>query len=146
MPVVKASASAVHSGKDSLQAVTSQIGKGTQELRDIPQSLTVVTERLIDDRNLDTLKEALHNTAGISFLAAEGGEEDIRLRGFSLQATGDIFRRRPARPGLLRARQLQLATGWKCCAARPACCSAAAPPAAPSTRSARGRCCSAATK
>jgi catecholate siderophore receptor len=46
---------------------------------------------LIDDRNIDTLKEALHNTAGVSFLAAEGGEEDIRLRGFSLQATGDIF-------------------------------------------------------
>jgi catecholate siderophore receptor len=40
---------------------------------------------------LDTLKDALKNTAGISFLAAEGGEEDIRLRGFSLQATGDIF-------------------------------------------------------
>lgn len=91
MPVVRAKASALRSGKDSLQAVTTQIGKGTQELRDIPQSLTVVTERLIDDRNLDTLKEALHNTAGISFLAAEGGEEDIRLRGYSLQSTGDIF-------------------------------------------------------
>ena len=92
MPVVKARASAVRSGKDSVQAVTTSIGKGTQELRDIPQSVTVVTERLIDDRNLDTLKEALHSTAGISFLAAEGGEEDIRLRGFSLQSTGDIFR------------------------------------------------------
>jgi catecholate siderophore receptor len=51
----------------------------------------VVTEKLIDDRNLDTVKEALKNTSGISFLAAEGGEEDIRLRGLSLQATGDIF-------------------------------------------------------
>ena len=91
MPVVRAKASAVRSGKDHVQATTTQIGKGTQELRDIPQSLTVVTERLIDDRNLDTLKEALHNTAGISFQAAEGGEEDIRLRGFSLQSTGDIF-------------------------------------------------------
>jgi len=51
----------------------------------------VVTEKLIEDRNLDTFKEVLHNTAGVSFLAAEGGEEDIRLRGFSLQASGDIF-------------------------------------------------------
>ncbi len=33
----------------------------------------------------------LHNTAGVTFQAAEGGEEDIRLRGFSLAATGDIF-------------------------------------------------------
>ena len=78
-------------GKDSVRATESTIGKGKQPLRDIPQSVTVVTERLIDDRNLDTVKEALKNTAGITFLAAEGGEEDIRLRGFALQATGDLF-------------------------------------------------------
>lgn len=78
-------------GKDSVRAVTTTIGKGTQELRDVAQSVTVVTEKLIDDRNLDTMKDVLKNTAGISFLAAEGGEEDIRLRGFPLQSTGDVF-------------------------------------------------------
>jgi catecholate siderophore receptor len=78
-------------GKDTLRTTTTTIGKGNQQLRDIPQSITVVTEKLIDDRNLDTMKEALRNTAGITFQAAEGGEEDIRLRGFSLQGTGDIF-------------------------------------------------------
>ena len=78
-------------GKDSVRATETTIGKGKQQLRDIPQSVTVVTEKLIDDRNLDTVKEALKNTAGITFLAAEGGEEDIRLRGFALQATGDLF-------------------------------------------------------
>lgn len=78
-------------GKDSVRATTTSIGKGKQDLRDIPQSITVVTEKLMDDRNLDTLKDVLHNTAGVTFLAAEGGEEDIRLRGFSLAQTGDIF-------------------------------------------------------
>jgi catecholate siderophore receptor len=78
-------------GKDALRTTTTRIGKGQQHLRDIPQSVTVVTEKLIDDRNLDTLKDVLHNTAGITFLAAEGGEEDIRLRGFSLAGSGDIF-------------------------------------------------------
>jgi catecholate siderophore receptor len=78
-------------GKDSVRATSTSIGKGKQALRDIPQSITVVTEKLIDDRNLDTLKDVLHNTAGVTFLAAEGGEEDIRLRGFSLAQTGDIF-------------------------------------------------------
>lgn len=78
-------------GKDSLRATTTTIGKGKQELRDIPQSITVVTEKLVDDRNLDTLKDVLHNTAGVTFQAAEGGEEDIRLRGFSLATSGDIF-------------------------------------------------------
>ncbi|TWO72827.1 TonB-dependent siderophore receptor [Caenimonas sedimenti] len=78
-------------GKEALRATTTNIGKGTQELRDIPQSITVVTEKLMDDRNLDTVKDALRQTSGITFLAAEGGEEDIRLRGFSLAGTGDIF-------------------------------------------------------
>jgi catecholate siderophore receptor len=77
--------------KSNVQVVTTKIGKGNQALRDIPQSITVVTEKLIDDRNLDTLKDTLHHTAGVTFLAAEGGEEDIRLRGFSMQQTGDIF-------------------------------------------------------
>ena len=77
--------------KDTYQAVTSTIGKGKQALRDIPQSVTVITEKLIDDRSLDTLKDALHLTSGVTFLAAEGGEEDIRMRGFSMQQTGDIF-------------------------------------------------------
>ena len=78
-------------GKDSIRATDTTIGKGRQQLRDIPQSVTVVTEKLMDDRNLDTMKEVLKTTGGISFLAAEGGEEDIRLRGFALQSTGDVF-------------------------------------------------------
>ena len=77
--------------KDAYRATSTSIGKGKQQLRDIPQSVTVVTEKLVDDRNLDTLKDVLHNTAGVTFQAAEGGEEDIRLRGFSLATTGDIF-------------------------------------------------------
>ena len=78
-------------GKDALRATTTTIGKGNQQLRDIPQGVTVVTEKLMDDRNLNTLREVLHNTAGVTFQAAEGGEEDIRLRGFSLAGSGDIF-------------------------------------------------------
>ncbi len=88
--VVKEKAEAPE-GRDAVRATTTTIGKGNQQLRDIPQSITVVTEKLIDDRNLDTVKDVLRNTGGISFQAAEGGEEDIRLRGFSLAATGDIF-------------------------------------------------------
>jgi len=90
-PVVIKERAETPEGKDALRATTTTIGKGTQALRDIPQSITVITEKLVDDRNLDTLKDVLHNTAGVTFQAAEGGEEDIRLRGFSLATTGDIF-------------------------------------------------------
>ncbi len=91
LPQIKVKAAAEPQGKDGVQATTVTIGKGKQDVRDVPQSITVVTERLIDDRNLDTIKDVLRNTAGVTFLAAEGGEEDVRLRGFSLQATGDVF-------------------------------------------------------
>jgi catecholate siderophore receptor len=90
-PVVIKERAETPEGKDALRATTTTIGKGNQALRDIPQSITVITEKLVDDRNLDTLKDVLHNTAGVTFQAAEGGEEDIRLRGFSLATTGDIF-------------------------------------------------------
>lgn len=92
LPTVRATGKAdAATGKESVRATTTTIGKGQTELRDVPQSITVITERLLDDRDLDTLKEALRTVGGISFQAAEGGEEDIRLRGFSLQASGDIF-------------------------------------------------------
>ncbi len=78
-------------GKDTLKVERTTIGKGNQELRNIPQSITVLTEKLITDRNFDTVKDVLRNTGGISFQAAEGGEEDIKLRGFSLQGSGDMF-------------------------------------------------------
>jgi len=91
LPVVVTGRNDLSTGRDSLATSTTMIGKSAQALRDVPQSLTVVTEKLIADRNLDTVKEALHSTAGVTFLAGEGGEEDIRLRGFSLAGTGDIF-------------------------------------------------------
>ena len=81
----------VETDKDSVRATTTTVGRGNQDLRDVPQSTTIVTEKLLEDRRTDTVREALHYTAGITFQAAEGGEEDIRLRGFSLTGTGDIF-------------------------------------------------------
>ncbi|WP_243855479.1 TonB-dependent siderophore receptor [Aquabacterium sp. A08] len=77
--------------KNTLRATESTIGKGKQALRDIPQTVTVMTERLLDDRNLDDFREVLKTTAGVTFMAGETGEEDIRLRGFSLGQAGDIY-------------------------------------------------------
>lgn len=77
--------------KDTLQAQKTTIGKGNQELRDIPQSVTVFTERLMADRNQDDFREVLRTTAGVTFQAGETGEEDVRLRGFSLGQAGDIY-------------------------------------------------------
>lgn len=89
--VVKEKAEAPE-GKEALQTKTTSIGKGKQQLRDIPQSVTVMTEKLLDDRKIDTLKEALHHTAGITFAATENGtDQDIRLRGFPVATVGDLL-------------------------------------------------------
>jgi len=77
--------------KSTLRATKATVAKGRQDLKDVPQTVTVVTEMLIDDRNLDDFREVLRTVAGVSFLAGETGEEDVRLRGFSLGQAGDIY-------------------------------------------------------
>ena len=77
--------------KTTLRATESAIGKGQQALRDIPQTVTVMTEMLLNDRNLDDFREVLKTTAGVTFMAGETGEEDVRMRGFSLGQAGDIY-------------------------------------------------------
>ncbi len=88
---VKAQRDPSPEAKKTYQATTSRIGKGNQAIRDIPQSMTVMTEKLMDDRNLDDFRDILRATAGVTFLAGETGEEDVRLRGFSLTQAGDVY-------------------------------------------------------
>ncbi len=79
-------------GKEQVQTRKTSIGKGTQDIRDIPQSINVITEKLIDDVKLDTLRDALHYSAGITFAATENGtDQDIRLRGFPVATVGDLL-------------------------------------------------------
>ena len=77
--------------KDKLLVRQTGIAKGQQSLRDIPQTVTVMTEKLMSDRNLDDFRDVLKITAGVTFQAGETGEEDVRMRGFSLGQAGDIY-------------------------------------------------------
>ncbi len=73
------------------QGEKTRIGKTPQLTKDIPQSVTIVSEQLMRERNADTFKEALRNVAGLTFNAGEGGRigDNITLRGYS--AVGDLF-------------------------------------------------------
>ncbi|MDI1341684.1 TonB-dependent siderophore receptor [Polaromonas sp.] len=73
------------------QSGITSVGKVPVPAKDIPQSLTVVNEKLIHDQGKDSFKGALENVVGITFEAGEGGRvgDNIRLRGFS--AAGDIY-------------------------------------------------------
>jgi catecholate siderophore receptor len=67
------------------------VGKCRWRPRIVPQSLTVVNDKLIHDQGKDSFKSALENVIGITFEAGEGGRvgDNIRLRGFS--KAGDIY-------------------------------------------------------
>ncbi|MES2831462.1 MAG: TonB-dependent siderophore receptor [Pseudomonadota bacterium] len=73
------------------QGGKTRVGKTSQLAKDVPQSVTIVSEQLIRERNADTFKEALRNVAGLTFNAGEGGRigDNITLRGYS--AVGDLF-------------------------------------------------------
>ncbi|MBI3248398.1 MAG: TonB-dependent siderophore receptor [Deltaproteobacteria bacterium] len=60
-------------------------------LRDIPQSISVVTERVVKSQNAFTLRDALKNVSGLTIAAGEGGRtgDSITLRGFA--ANSDIY-------------------------------------------------------
>jgi catecholate siderophore receptor len=92
LPAVTIKARAEESARETLQTNKTSIGKGRQDIRDIPQSITVVTEKLLQEAKLDTLRSALRYTAGITFAATENGtDQDIRMRGFPVATTGDLM-------------------------------------------------------
>lgn len=76
---------------DTYNAPVVTIGRGTEAPRDIPQSVTVVTQQLMHDQDANSLKEALRNAVGVTFNAAEGGAsgDGVRLRGFN--TSNDLY-------------------------------------------------------
>ncbi len=65
--------------------------KYTEPLLDTPQTITVVTKKVIDQQNLLGLRDVLSTLPGITFGAGEGGGgygDSINLRGFT--ASSDI--------------------------------------------------------
>lgn len=66
--------------------------KLTQPLKDLPRTVTVVPEKVIQEQGATTLRDVLRNVSGISMAAGEGGVpagDNLTIRGFS--ARTDIF-------------------------------------------------------
>src|SRR3990170_6753803 len=60
-------------------------------LQDVPQSITIVPQKLMQERAASSFQDALRNVPGISFQAGEGGVQgnNLTLRGYN--AKNDIF-------------------------------------------------------
>ena len=67
--------------------------KYTEPLRDVPQTVTVISQKLIQEQGATTLRDVLRNVTGISIQAGEGGGglpgDNLAIRGFA--ARNDIF-------------------------------------------------------
>lgn len=58
------------------------IGKGETSLRELPQSVSVVTRQRMDEQNLTSVYDALENTTGVTLQQSPQGGRYIYSRGF----------------------------------------------------------------
>ncbi len=91
LKAVKVQASGVDirtEGTGSYAARAATLFKGAQSLREIPQSVSVMTRQRMEDQNLNTVSDVLLNTAGISQAAAVEPTK-FYSRGYELQTQVD---------------------------------------------------------
>ncbi|CAB5691297.1 Fe(III)-pyochelin receptor [Delftia tsuruhatensis] len=76
------SASTEGTGAYAARAVS--MGKSEQALKDMPQSISVVTDQLMKEQNITSVYEALASTTGITLLQSPQGGKYIYARGFDV--------------------------------------------------------------
>ena len=76
---------------DGYLGTKTRVGKTLQDPHDIPQAVTIITSKLLEEQQVGSLREALRNVSGVTFNAAEGGRsgDNISLRGF--YTFGDLY-------------------------------------------------------
>lgn len=77
--------------RDGMRATVTRVGKTLQDPHDIPQAVTTVTNKIMEEQQVGSLREALRNVSGLTFNAAEGGRsgDNMMLRGF--YTFGDMY-------------------------------------------------------
>lgn len=77
---------AVTEGSLSYTSEVVTIGKGNQRIKDIPQSVTVMTRQRMDDQNANTLDDVLANSTGMTLYKSPMGGNYIYSRGFQVES------------------------------------------------------------
>ncbi len=70
------------SGSYTVRRIT--IGKGEQSMKDIPQSVSVLTRQRLDDQGITDLREAVNNVTGVVGVHGVGPGVVITARGFQI--------------------------------------------------------------
>ncbi|MGH8487221.1 MAG: TonB-dependent siderophore receptor, partial [Pseudomonas sp.] len=71
-------------GSGSYAARATTIGKGSHSLKEIPQSVSVMTRKQLDDQGITDLKDAVNQTTGLVGLQGVGPGMIISSRGFQI--------------------------------------------------------------
>ena len=82
--IVERSDSTTTEGSGSYAARAVTIGKGTHSLKEIPQSVTVVTRKQLDDQDITDLKDAANKTTGLVGVQGVGKGMILTSRGFQI--------------------------------------------------------------
>ncbi|VVN91733.1 TonB-dependent siderophore receptor [Pseudomonas fluorescens] len=82
--IVERSVDATTEGSGSYAARAVTIGKGTHTLKEIPQSVTVMTRKQMDDQGLTDLKDAANQTTGLVGVQGVGKGMILTSRGFQI--------------------------------------------------------------
>lgn len=72
-----------HTNSYASPAVT--IGKGAKSIKEIPQSVSVVTQQRFVDQNLTTMKDVLENAPGVTVVPMFGTGDQYYSRGFFIE-------------------------------------------------------------
>jgi catecholate siderophore receptor len=89
LPAVRATASTSQAAADYNPGVSSTATKGVAELRDIPQTVNVISNGLMKDQGARSMADALRNVPGVTLNLGDGQRDQFVIRGFS--AIGDNF-------------------------------------------------------
>jgi len=76
----------VTEGTGSYTSRVVTIGKGRQTLKEIPQSVSVMTRQRMDDQNANTLDEVLANSTGMTLYKSPMGGSYVYSRGFRVDS------------------------------------------------------------
>jgi len=79
-------------GKRSYKAEVASLGKEVVPLRQIPQSVSVLTRQQIDDQNFVTVDQALRQITGVTLGSLSSGGFGVGVRGYELQLQVDGMR------------------------------------------------------
>jgi catecholate siderophore receptor len=92
--------------RDNVSPVSSP--KYTEPLRDIPQTITVIPSKVIEEQGATTLRDVLQNVPGLTLTAGEGGApagDNLTLRGSAPATTSSltVYATSARRPATLSA-------------------------------------------